>query len=216
VPGFQQGREKTSLSLISSSIAEMAAHIGEPMLSLSKLKMALLLVAAMLLPAHPATMPGAKAQAPALPSPTVSLAGLKSVNACILVSSDARQGLKTAGEHPTAVQEALEVLARQKLELVGLAVQSIIRDRQAGLTGSTLTIGVDTDITTGSLTIVVNLEEPVTLVRPPNTRMTLTTWSAVQHPGSTEMGSVKDTVADILDRFAADYLAANPPSSTGR
>jgi hypothetical protein len=77
-------------------------------------------------------------------------------------------------------------------------------------------IGVDTDITTGSLTIVVNLEEPVTLVRPPSTKMTLNTWSVAQHPGSTEMGPIKDTVADLLDRFDADYLAANPRSSTSQ
>ncbi|HEY9871246.1 MAG TPA: hypothetical protein V6D08_18950 [Candidatus Obscuribacterales bacterium] len=186
------------------------------MLSLKRLQMASVLVAAMLLPALPATLPAAQAQARALPSPTVSLAGLKSVNVRILVSSDARQGLKTAGEHPTAVEEALEAIARQKLALVGVALQSVVRDRQAGSEGSALTIGVDTDITTGSFMIVVNLEEPVTLVRPPNTKMTLTTWSAVQHPGSNEMGPIKDTVADILDRFDADYLSANPRSPAGQ
>lgn len=186
------------------------------MQSLNKLPMARLLVAAMLLTAFPATVPAAKAQGRALPNPTVALAGLKGVNVRILVSSDARQGLKTAGEHAAAVEEALEAIARRKLELVGVALESVARDRQPGAEGSALTIAVDTDITTGSFMVVVNLEESVALVRPPYTKMTLTTWSAVQHPGSNQMDAIKDTVADILDRFDADYLAANPRSSTGQ
>jgi hypothetical protein len=143
---------------------------------------------------------------PALPDARVALSGLQSVVLRISISSDAARIIKLNGGHEGKVAGELQDQVTKKLALVNLPCTLEKSDKSDA---TELLIDLDEDITEGALVAIMSLREPVTLLRAPNTKLRLTTWSDTQHPRSPAVDPIREVVIVELEKFLTDYLAAN-------
>jgi hypothetical protein len=132
-----------------------------------------------------------------------ALKGLNKVKVDVHVSGDVKEQLLHAGAPNFVVGGELGGLAESKLKEAGISTGGLSEALPR------LNITADTDMSTDEMVVTLACLEPVTLVRDPSIKFETKVWSKSGHPTADEAKELKVVLADLLDQFIADRLAAN-------
>lgn len=137
-------------------------------------------------------------------TPYPALKGVTKCRVDVSVSKDVKIELFEAGAPNLVVGSELLHLAETKLREAGISPMAMSED------GPKVQITADVDMSNDEFTVTVSYYDWVTLVRDPSVKFETRVWSKKGHPAADEAKELKATVADLLDQFIADKLAANP------
>ncbi len=143
--------------------------------------------------------------------PSIVLKGLKTARLLINVNRGAHHLLHTIGVNSDKVENDLHSAVLEKMQVL----PDLKLTPSSGPPGdSQMLVEVATDEQTGVFSVVMAIQELVTLNREPHPQAWLTTWSIAQHPKSNEEIPIRNSVSDLADQFVDAYLTANGKSST--
>jgi hypothetical protein len=144
-----------------------------------------------------------------LPSALTVLKNLKVVAVRATATEDAKKALKSIGQSSGSIESSIVSTAKDRLQDIGLTIDADSAS-DLGKGHAELLFTIFTDLQSGTVKLNLELNELVSIVRSPETKVSVTTWQQTANPRSNEAGPMAATGAELLERFIGDYIEANP------
>lgn len=150
-------------------------------------------------------LPAGAEQPLTFPEPKLLLKGLTEISVRATSTEDARKALKSIGQSSSGIEGHMVSVAREQLADVGIKV-----DKQTSKAKAELLFTIFTELTTGTVKIALNLNEMVSILRPSDCKVLVTTWQRQANPRSNEDKPMTATASQLTEQFLQEWLEANP------